>query len=284
MLNENNPLVSICIPVYNCERFIEKTIESALAQTYTNIEIIIIDNASTDTTYEIISRFSNDRIKLIRNAHNIGLKNNWNKVIAEAEGKFIKLLPADDLIYPDCIEKEIRPFLNDGLINLALVCCGRNIIDSDGALLFKRSFNEFSGLVEGKRAIRAIIRSGTNRLGEPGAILFERERLIHQSGFDDTFPYVIDLNSWLKMLTTGNLYVVNEYLCGFRVSGSSESYTTRHDHSFDFSRYIKSLDKTLFGVNEVDILIGTASSYLLQCMRRLFYKISDLLKIFYGKE
>lgn len=104
--------VSILIPVYNREKLIAETIESALAQAYENFEIIIVDNASTDKTWEILEHYSNQdwRVKIFRNETNIGPVRNWMRCVDEATGFYGKILWSDDLIAPTFLEKTI-PFL-----------------------------------------------------------------------------------------------------------------------------------------------------------------------------
>lgn len=80
----SNPLVSICIPTYNREKYLKHTIESALKQTYSNIEIIVSDNASDDNTVNLVKSFKDKRIHLIVQKKNIGMVPNWNACIKKA--------------------------------------------------------------------------------------------------------------------------------------------------------------------------------------------------------
>jgi len=106
--------VSILIPVYNREKLIEQTVRSAMNQTYKNIEIIIVDNKSTDNTWEILNTLANqdNRIKIFQNETNIGPVLNWKRCINEANGEYVKILWSDDLIAPTFIEKTL-PFVVD---------------------------------------------------------------------------------------------------------------------------------------------------------------------------
>ena len=104
------PLVSICIPVYNGETYIRQAIESVLAQTYTNFELIISDNLSTDKTLEIVDSIRDDRIKISKNKKNLGLVGNFNACIHKANGKYVKVLCCDDVLSPDAIKKEVDAF------------------------------------------------------------------------------------------------------------------------------------------------------------------------------
>ncbi len=105
-------LVSILIPVYNREDLIEETVQSARNQTYENIEIIIVDNKSTDNTWSVLERLAKEdsRIKIFQNETNIGPVRNWKRCIDEASGEYGKILWSDDLIAPEFLEKTI-PFL-----------------------------------------------------------------------------------------------------------------------------------------------------------------------------
>lgn len=108
------PMVSILIPVYNRESLIAESLQSALNQTFTDIEIIVVDNASSDGTWKICQSFAakDDRIRLFRNDTNIGPVRNWLRCISEARGEFGKILFSDDLMFPEFLEHTI-PYLQD---------------------------------------------------------------------------------------------------------------------------------------------------------------------------
>jgi len=103
-------LVSIITPLYNSKAFIAETISSVLKQTYTNWELLLIDDCSTDNTLEVVAEFllKNPNIKLIKNNSNSGAAISRNKGIAEAKGDFIAFLDADDLWKPKKLEKQIN--------------------------------------------------------------------------------------------------------------------------------------------------------------------------------
>ncbi|BDS16269.1 glycosyltransferase family 2 protein [Clostridium perfringens] len=106
-----NELVSIITPSYNTEKFIDKTIQSVLKQTYKNWEMIIIDDCSTDNTDQIVAKFNDSRIKYIKNKKNLGAAISRNKALREAKGKWIAFLDSDDLWVPEKLEKQIS-FMN----------------------------------------------------------------------------------------------------------------------------------------------------------------------------
>ncbi|MDD1508258.1 glycosyltransferase family 2 protein [Pseudomonas sp. CNPSo 3701] len=100
-------LVSILVPVFNRETIIAETLRAALCQTYAFVEVVVVDNASTDNTWEIIQEFArNDvRIKAFRNKSNLGPVRNWLRCIEEATGEYGKILWSDDLISPEFLEE-----------------------------------------------------------------------------------------------------------------------------------------------------------------------------------
>ncbi len=103
------PLVSILIPVYNRVSLVGETIESARNQTYQNIEIIIVDNCSTDGTWDLLKDYAvkDNRIQIFQNPENIGPVRNWKRCIDEAKGEYAKILFSDDLIAENFIEETL---------------------------------------------------------------------------------------------------------------------------------------------------------------------------------
>ena len=124
-------LVSIIIPAFNSEKTIETAINSVLSQTYSNYEIIIIDDSSTDRTLQTIKDlYDNDKkIKILCNEKNLGSGETRNYGIREANGEFIAFLDADDEWYPHKLEEQILIFENH---DVALVCSGYDIAHRDG--------------------------------------------------------------------------------------------------------------------------------------------------------
>lgn len=125
-----NNLISIITPSYNSEKFISKTIESVLSQTYTNWEMIIVDDCSPDNSNEIIEEYckKDSRVKLIKLEKNSGPARARNTAIKEAKGRYIAFLDADDLWLPDKLEKQIK-FMNEN--NLSFTYSAYKLIDEE---------------------------------------------------------------------------------------------------------------------------------------------------------
>ena len=109
------PLVTISMPAFNSERYIAEAIESVLAQTYTNFELIIVDDGSTDGTREIINRYQDVRIIKIFSEKNQGLIATRNKIASIARGKYLALLDADDRAFPDRLQLQVDFLEKDGI-------------------------------------------------------------------------------------------------------------------------------------------------------------------------
>ena len=97
---KKQPLVSICIPSFNASKYIVETIGSVLQSSYSNIEVIVSDDASMDSTPEIVAGMEENRIRLFRNKRNLGVPGNWNRSINKAKGDYVSLLNHDDLLGP----------------------------------------------------------------------------------------------------------------------------------------------------------------------------------------
>jgi len=108
------PLVSIMVPVYNRRRLLAECLESALAQTWRDLEVVVVDNASTDGTGDVCREFAraDSRVRIFRNSDNIGPVRNWQRCFREAQGHYGKLLFSDDVLSPHYLEKTL-PLMRD---------------------------------------------------------------------------------------------------------------------------------------------------------------------------
>lgn len=102
------PLVSVIIPVYNVEKYVGSCLDSMISQTYSNLEIWIVDDASTDGTIEEVSQFNDSRIQILQNKTNLGLAASVNRAILQAKGKYIARMDGDDRSMPTRIEKQVK--------------------------------------------------------------------------------------------------------------------------------------------------------------------------------
>ena len=250
-------MVTVAIPMYNNARFIAQTITSVLTQTFRDFELLIYDDYSSDLSFDIAASFTDPRIKLYRNSGNLGPEGNWNKAISEVRGKYVKLVCGDDILFPQCLEKQLAAFQDPLNRGVSLVSSQRTIIDPEGKTLIKKvNFvnGGRKGLVE---VTRKMIRMGTNIIGEPVCGLYPAELIAKTTGYSATVPYTIDLDFWLQMLKHGDLYVIDEPLCAFRISDlswSSRIGELRYQQFLEFMEQAATDER--HQVTDLDLFIG----------------------------
>ncbi|MDO8572007.1 MAG: glycosyltransferase [bacterium] len=189
----NKKLVSILIPAYNSEKYIRETLDSAVKQTYENIEIIIIDDGSTDTTGEIVASFDDHRIRYLWK-ENEGIIRTRNRLLKEAKGEYLAYLDSDDIYLPEKVEEEVL-FL-DAHQEYALVYCDMlYFFDGKPDIFYRHTYPYYSGNVFDKLLERMFV---TNT-----AIMFRREVLDRVGYYDETMRQVEDLPYFLKMARAG---------------------------------------------------------------------------------
>ena len=167
--------VSVCIPTYNYADYLPFAIESVLHQSFTDFELIIQDDCSSDNTAEVVERYLSDRRLIFEtNERNLGLAGNWNLCLSKARGQYIKFIFADDLLAsPDCLAKMVSVLDRDR--SVSLVSSARNIIDSQSRLVHVLSdFGRGSFTADGHKIISYCLLILTNFIGEPSGVMFRR--------------------------------------------------------------------------------------------------------------
>jgi glycosyltransferase involved in cell wall biosynthesis len=126
----SKPLISITMPVYNAEKYLKESIESILNQTYKSFELILVNDASTDRSKELILSFTDPRIRYFENPVNLGIVKTRNKGLSLSKGKYIAIMDNDDISFPNRLEKQVE-FLES---NADYGLCGSyyEVIDSNG--------------------------------------------------------------------------------------------------------------------------------------------------------
>ena len=225
-------LVSILIPAYNREEFIGECIESALVQTFTNIEIVVVDNASTDKTWEICQQFAakDHRVRVFKNDTNIGPVRNWLACVTQARGEYTKILWSDDLIHPDFLEKML-PYLEDPCVGF--VYSSAYLIGTDKANVVAEYFRNIkTGFYPSQQYVNGALLSGDFPVS-PGCAIFRTadvrsNLLLHVPNrvHSDFSMHAIG-NDLLLFLLTATFYpkfaIVNEPLAYFRAHATSIS-------------------------------------------------------------
>ena len=132
--SSSRPLVSIGIPTYNrADGYLKETLESALAQTYPNVEIVVADNCSPDATRAVVASYADPRIRYFRHEAGIKPNDNFNFCLQQAKGAYFLLLPDDDKIDPDFIDTCMRAAKDD--TQVGIIRSGTRIINPVGTVI-----------------------------------------------------------------------------------------------------------------------------------------------------
>jgi glycosyltransferase involved in cell wall biosynthesis len=248
----DTPLVSICVPAYNAERWIAAALESALAQTYPEFELVVADNGSTDTTLEITRSFEDPRLRFETATTTIGAVANHNRAVRLSRGVFVKFLHADDLLLPECVEQMVALALEDERV--ALVFAPREVMlegasDPEWAEKFARPherFEELDQINEGRRLFRQLLDAGfveENWIGEPSAVLLRRGTLERVGLFNERLYQIADLELWARIAYDHRLGFVDRTLSVYRhheLSGTAENARVGRDW-FDWMWFFEGL-------------------------------------------
>jgi glycosyltransferase involved in cell wall biosynthesis len=267
------PRISVVVPVYNNGPYIAETLQRVLDQTVGDYEIVVTDDASADRSAEIVASFSDPRIRFIRNERNAGAVPNWNRGMAEARGRYVKLLCADDLLYPTCLERQAAVLDDPANAGVALVTAAHDVVDEGGKRIMVRGLRS-EGCMSGAEVIRRIARSGTNHIGEPSGVMFRADAYRAVGPWVEDARYVVDLDMWVRLLTVGDLYVVGETLSAFRVQRGSWSNALTHTQTADMRRLLERMaDDGAYGVTRADATLGAFGAWRNSLMRRVFYRV-----------
>jgi glycosyltransferase involved in cell wall biosynthesis len=257
-----NPLISVCLPVYNGEKYLKEALASLSKQTYKNIELIVSDDDSKDHSLLIINEFSknvNFPVYVYSHLPN-GIGGNWNNCIEKANGEYIKFLFQDDVLAPSCIEEMVSAY--EEYPNAGLITCKRtfivdansnteatyNWIDTFGDLQINICENSGSLMVLNKKIFSDIefLKSPLNKVGEPTTVLFKKEIVKKIGLFDTQLKQILDYEYWYRILKIHDIIVINKPLVQFRIHQGQETNVNRNKRINDYDIYDKILyDKYL---------------------------------------
>lgn len=286
MTDRNLPLVSVCIPVYNGEKFLLEAFESVKMQTYPNMELIVSDDQSKDRSIEILHDFLGDNhfpFKLVTNSDE-GIGKNWNNCVRNASGKYIKFLFQDDVLFPECISNMVEMAELDDAIGL--VFSDRRILmdeanaahvnwyNANGELNQKWDSPLETGIYPGKRILKdrnLFLVKPWNKLGEPSSMLF-RKLVFESVGLIDTqLIQFLDLEFSLRVLSKYKFGYIQKELSGFRLHDSQASNCFSKKKINERSVLLRKLNFDVFfqlGWNSKKILLAEYTpSWLLKAIR-----------------
>lgn len=227
-----NPVISVCIPTYNGAKYFRECLDSILAQTLTEFELLIVDDHSSDDTLKIAQEYADRdaRIRVTKNERNLGLVGNWNRCIELAQGEWIKFVFQDDLIAEKCLEKMM--FFKDS--GIPIVCCYRNFLYEDGTSeLIQNYYNSLpdvaklfpdSNIVSADNFCEEVFKNiGLNIVGEPTAVILHRSLFYKFGVFNLNLVQLCDWEFWTRVISNTGFAYIDESLATFRVHNGSTS-------------------------------------------------------------
>jgi GT2 family glycosyltransferase len=234
------PMVTICVPTYNSQSTLAATLESVLAQDYSNFHILVVDNCSLDRTLEIADGFAakDARVRVMRHEANAGAEGNFNRCLQYATGKYVGVFHADDVFHSDMISTQVRVLEANPQVGVVLTHA--LLIDGEACVIGERfvppelAGREVSVLTYGE-VLKLCLRYG-NFLTCPSALM--RVELVQSAAVGgwsgSEFGTSADLDLWLRFARHGALAYLRRALMSYRVSEASYSAgvikvrTTRH--------------------------------------------------------
>ena len=235
MPENNGNLVSIILPIYNGEEYLVRCVSSIFSQTYQHFEILVSDDNSTDRSIEVIENFKSDKIKLVRNADNIGLSKSRKNLLSKAKGRWIAFIDQDDFWEPEKLEKQI-----DLLQKYACAMCHTYYqlrATSVGVSKVIKSFDKvrFDDLLRG------------NSVGA-STVLIDRKKFSDFTNFCDSRLYdsVNDYVIWLEVLRETGSYSIccKEVLLTWNFDGNnlSRNKIKQLKRHFDVLRHVEKIE------------------------------------------
>lgn len=257
------PLVSICIPTYNASKHLTECLDSVIAQTFTDFEVIVVDNQSSDETLDIVKSYSvNDsRFRISVNEQNIGAINNFNRCAELAKGEWIKYVHADDLIAPDCLEKLVAAAKSDSV----LVCGRREFVFGEKVsektknyyfdILSNRSIESlFPNAIDisAQDFCKATLKNiGFNIVGEPVAVLVHRNAFHRYGIFNRHIVNKCDVELWARIAVHTGVTYVSQTLAFHRVHNDSVTTSNTGKRHYRKSRIDQLLILHEFALNPI---------------------------------
>lgn len=205
-------VVSLCLPTYGRARLLGETIESALRQTLTDFELIVVDDASPDDTAAITAAFTDPRVRYVRNDRNLGVPANYNRAYALATGEFVLLLEDHDLLDPQFLERIVDVFRRHP--NVGFVATALEVIDEHGRPV-RTCSTDFPEAMRGRRMLRRLL----TRTSCPFSLTVAVRRAC-LAGLSEPFPsahwWYADVDLWMKLSARTDFGYVPAPLLKFR--------------------------------------------------------------------
>lgn len=234
-MTDQNPLVSIIVITYNSAKFVLETLESAKAQTYHNIELIVSDDCSTDDTVEICRKWIEEnkerfvRTELITSDKNTGIPANCNRGVKAAKGEWVKLIAGDDILLKDCILNNLIFSTGNNLITVIFSQMNMYLNNFEAENYFKTVPEEypeffFGKQISAKEQLNLMLES--DRIGFTATCFIKNDVIKKVNGYDEKLKLVEDYPFWIKLLMAGErFYFMPKITINYRIHNSNTFFT-----------------------------------------------------------
>ncbi|MFQ6034255.1 MAG: glycosyltransferase [Sedimentisphaerales bacterium] len=262
----NKPKVSVLICVYNGEKFIGQALESIYSQTYQDFELIIVDDASTDNTPDILVNIRDSRTFIYRNSQNKGLTKSLNIGLKLCRGQYIARMDADDISAPQRFEKQVE-FLDENP-NCLAVGCWCNWIDSEGKIYGSwEPPTSYEGI---KKKLLV-----NNSLAH-GSVMLRRASLLEIGGYNEKYRYAQDYDLWLRLSEVGQIQNIPEHLYNLR-SWDGAASTSQNEQQDRFAQQALQQACKRRGIAYITIVAVNFNTldFIKLCISKVF-ELSDL--------
>jgi len=221
-------LVSIIMPVYNASRFLEESIQSVLAQTYTNFELIIINDGSKDGSFEIIQKYQKQdkRILIIDNKKNLGVVKCLNIGLRKSSGDYIARIDADDIWFPEKLMKQISFLRNNP--NISLLGSSVIPINKSGEEKGKKIFND-QVFLEGEKLKEYLFKRNPFC---HSSIIFPASIINEIGAYDENFINSEDYEFWFRILSKKEGTIKEEKFVKYRIYPEMISLKKRKEQTW----------------------------------------------------
>jgi glycosyltransferase involved in cell wall biosynthesis len=230
MIKIDIPLVSVIIPCYNASKFLNETITSILDQTYTNIEIIIVDDGSTDNIAQVIEGFCSKVIYKRQNNSGVSVARNEGYLISN--GEYICFVDADDWLYPETVSEKVNLLQNNSSFGIAygwVMVADRNLKDTGEILKGKAGKDVIESLLNFESPIPC-----------PSNVLFRRDTIEKVGLFDPHLSMSADFDMWLRVCLKYETGMINKLSVKYRIHSNNMSRNTislKNDMEFIIKKY-----------------------------------------------
>ena len=222
------PKVTIGIPTWNGERYLADAIKSVLAQSFDGLEVIVVDDQSTDSTVEIVRSFQDPRIALHENKERLGIPGNWNQALSLARGEYVCLFHQDDRMEPDNLARKVRILDSDptiGLVHSAIEILVEPSAPYPPAQWVEDSAEDF--IIDGPTYFRRLLLE-SNLICAP-TVLARRSDLLGAGGFDPELGFSCDYALWMKLCLDRRVAFLSQPLVQYRWHADNETHRYRFE-------------------------------------------------------